>query len=224
MTDRPQPPSAALDALSPVDGRYAGKCAELRPLFSEAALIRHRVRVEAEWFLFLARDLALPELRATPAAVLAAAAALVARAAPGEAVAVKAEEQRIAHDVKAVEYFVRSQLQAAGAGSAELEFVHFGCTSEDINNLAYALMLKAARDEVLLPAIGRIHDWLVAHAHRHAELPMLSRTHGQAASPTTLGKELANVAARLASTRQAFAAVAALGKINGAVGNWNAHL
>jgi len=224
VTDRPQPPSAALDALSPVDGRYAEKCAELRRLFSEAALIRHRVRVEAEWFLFLAREMALPELRNTPRAVLAAAAELAAHAAPGEAAAVKAAEERIAHDVKAVEYFVRSQLAAAGAGSAELEFVHFGCTSEDINNLAYALMLQAARDEVLLPAIGRIHDWLIAHAHRHADLPMLSRTHGQPASPTTLGKELANVAARLGAAREAFAAVPVLGKINGAVGNWNAHL
>jgi adenylosuccinate lyase len=224
VTDRSQPASTALDALSPVDGRYADKCADLRPLLSEAALIRHRVRVEAEWFLFLARELALPELRGAAPAVLAAAAELAAHAAPGEAEAVKAEELRVAHDVKAVEYYVRARLQAAGAGAAELEFVHFGCTSEDINNLAYALMLRAARDTVLLPAIGRIHHWLVAHAHRYADLPMLSRTHGQPASPTTLGKELANVAARLAAARDAFRAVAVLGKMNGAVGNWNAHV
>ena len=224
VTDRSQPLPDALDALSPVDGRYADKCAALRPLLSEAALIRHRVRVEAQWFVFLARDLALPELKGVSAAVLEAARALATAAAPGEAAAVKAEERKVAHDVKAVEYFVRARLAAAGASGAELEFVHFACTSEDINNLSYALMLKAAREEILLPAIGRLHAWLVAHAHRYAELPMLSRTHGQPASPTTLGKELANVAARLARARDCFAAVAVLGKMNGAVGNWNAHL
>ena len=174
--------------------------------------------------MFLARDLALPELKGVSAAVLEAARALATAAAPGEAAAVKAEERKVAHDVKAVEYFVRARLAAAGASGAELEFVHFACTSEDINNLSYALMLKAAREEILLPAIGRLHAWLVAHAHRYAELPMLSRTHGQPASPTTLGKELANVAARLARARDCFAAVAVLGKMNGAVGNWNAHL
>jgi adenylosuccinate lyase len=224
VTDRSPPHPGALDALSPVDGRYADKCAALRPLLSESALIRHRVRVEAEWFLFLARGLALPELRDVQPAVLAAARALVPDAASGEPAAVKAEERRIAHDVKAVEYFLRAQLAAAGATAAQLEFVHFGCTSEDINNLAYALMLKAARDRVLLPAIGRLDEWLRAHAHRYAALPMLSRTHGQPASPTTLGKELANVAARLGRAREAFAAVAVLGKLNGAVGNWNAHV
>ena len=224
VTDRSQPPPDALDALSPVDGRYADKCAALRPLLSEAALIRHRVRVEAEWFVFLARDLALPELKGLAPAVLEAARSLARTAAPGEAAAVKAEERKVAHDVKAVEYFVRARLAAAGASAAELEFVHFACTSEDINNLSYALMLKAAREEILLPAIGRLHAWLVTHAHRYAELPMLSRTHGQPASPTTLGKELANVAARVARARDSFAAVGVLGKMNGAVGNWNAHL
>ncbi|MBS0374985.1 MAG: adenylosuccinate lyase [Proteobacteria bacterium] len=224
MTDRPADSAAALEALSPVDGRYAGKCRELRALFSEAALIRHRIRVEAEWFLFLAEDLRLPELAAMRRTVLDAAAALAARAAPGEATAVKDEESVINHDVKAVEYFVRGKLAAAGAQPAELEFVHFACTSEDINNLAYALMLRAARDQVLLPAVGRIRAWLTSHAAAHAELPMLSRTHGQPASPTTLGKELANVAHRLARAEAAFAAVEPLGKINGAVGNFNAHL
>ena len=126
--------------------------------------------------------------------------------------------------MKAVEYYVRGVLAAAGASEAELEFVHFGCTSEDINNLAYALMLQAARGEVMLPAIERIRGWLVARAHAEAATPMLSRTHGQAASPTTLGKELANVAARLARAAATFAAVEPLGKMNGAVGNWNAHL
>ncbi len=224
MSDRHAEPSAALEALSPVDGRYADKCRELRALFSEAALIRHRVRVEAEWFLFLAEDLRLPELAALKRPVLDAAAALAARAAPGEAAAVKAEETQINHDVKAVEYYVRGRLATAGATPAELEFVHFACTSEDINNLAYALMLRAARDAVLAPAIERIRAGLAARAHEFAAQPMLSRTHGQAASPTTLGKELGNVARRLARAQATFAAVEPLGKMNGAVGNCNAHL
>ncbi|SRR5579871_2601195 len=222
VTDRPAAASA-LDALSPLDGRYADKCAPLRALLSESALIRHRVRIEAEWLLFLARDLKLPELAQLAPAVLKRASALAAGAPAGEAQAVKAEEKRIAHDVKAVEYYLRGELGAAGASAAQLEFVHFACTSEDINNLAYALMLKEARDAVLLPAVGRLHAWLVEHAHRHAALAMLSRTHGQPATPTTLGKELANVAARVARARDAFARVEVLGKINGAVGNWNAH-
>jgi adenylosuccinate lyase len=214
----------ALEALSPLDGRYAHQCAELRELFCEAALIRQRVRIEAAWFVFLARELGLPELANVAPAVLARAAALNSGAAPGEAPAVKALESRIAHDVKAVEYYVREQLAAAGARPAELEFVHFGCTSEDINNLAYALMLQAARATVLLPALARIEAWLAREALAQAMVPMLSRTHGQPASPTTLGKELANVLARLARARAAYAAVEPLGKFNGAVGNWNAHL
>ncbi len=224
MTDRTADSSAALAALSPLDGRYAGQCQELRALFSEAALIRHRVRVEAEWFLFLCRDVALPELKGVRPAVLATATQLAGGASAGEAAAVKADERKIAHDVKAVEYYVRARLAAAGATDAELEFVHFGCTSEDINNLAYALMLKSARELVLRPAFARIQAWLVAHAHEHAALAMLSRTHGQPASPTTLGKELANVAARLRRAADEFAAVEPLGKHNGAVGNWNALL
>jgi adenylosuccinate lyase len=223
-SDRSVPATFALDALSPVDGRYAEQCAELRALFSEAALIRHRLRIEAEWFLFLAEELRLPELAQLDPAVIAAAGTLARGAGSGEAAAVKNEERRIAHDVKAVEYYVRARLRAAGARPAELELVHFGCTSEDINNLAYALMLKTARETVMLPATGRIHEWLTEAAHAHAALAMLSRTHGQAASPTTLGKELANVAARIARASAAFAAVEVLGKINGAVGNWNAHV
>ena len=214
----------ALEALSPVDGRYADQCTELRVLFSEAALIRHRVRIEAAWFAFLKRELQLPELARLKPAVLAAATELEAAAPAGEAAAVKALERRIAHDVKAVEYFVRRQLEAAGASAAELEFVHFGCTSEDINNLAYALMLKSAREAVLIPAAGRIGAWLTAEAHAQATVPMLARTHGQPASPTTLGKEYANVAMRLARASAAFGAVELLGKLNGAVGNWNAHV
>jgi len=223
VTDRPGD-DAALYALSPVDGRYAARVRELRPIFSEAGLIRHRTRVEAAWFRFLAVDLKVEELAHLAPAVLESAAALEAAAGPDEAAHVKADEARINHDVKAVEYYVRARLGAAGATSAELEFVHFGCTSEDINNLSYALMLKRARDEVLLPAIDRLHGWLVEHAHSEAATPMLSRTHGQAATPTTLGKEFANVAARLKRARDAFAAVEPLAKMNGAVGNFNAHL
>jgi adenylosuccinate lyase len=223
-TDAPAPSTAALDALSPVDGRYADKCAELRPLFSEAGLVRRRTRVEALWFLHLARDLRLPELAGLRPSVVATAEALANEAAPDEAAAVKAEERRINHDVKAVEYYVRARLKAAGATDAELEFVHFACTSEDVNNLSYALMLREARDVVLLPALDRLLRWLKDAAHAHADVPMMSRTHGQPASPTTLGKELANVAARLQRARDAFAAVPVLAKINGAVGNWNAHL
>jgi adenylosuccinate lyase len=223
-SDRSVPAPFALDALSPVDGRYAEQCTELRALFSEAALIRHRLRIEAEWFLFLAKELRLPELAQLDPAVIAAAGNLARGAGSGEAAAVKNEERHIAHDVKAVEYYLRGRLRAAGARPAELELVHFGCTSEDINNLAYALMLKTARETVMLPASGRIHEWLTEAAHAHAALAMLSRTHGQAASPTTLGKELANVAARLARAGAAFAAVEVLGKLNGAVGNWNAHV
>lgn len=223
MTDRAAR-DPGLDALSPIDGRYAPRVRELRELFSEAALIRHRVRVEAEWFRFLALDLKVPELAAVKPAVLDVAAALAREAGVDEADTVKTTESKINHDVKAVEYYLRDQLAQAGATPAELEFVHFGCTSEDINNLSYALMLSRARTEVLLPALERVHSWLVTRAHADAEVPMLSRTHGQAASPTTLGKELANVAARLSRGITAFAAVAPLGKMNGAVGNWNAHL
>jgi adenylosuccinate lyase len=213
-----------LDALSPIDGRYASRVSDLRAFFSEAALIRHRVRVEAEWFRFLALDLKLPELANVTPAVLAVAAQLAKTAGPDEAHTVKQTESTINHDVKAVEYYLRAQLAAAGATEAELEFVHFGCTSEDINNLSYALMLARARHEVLVPALERLRSWFIERAHAEAAVPMLSRTHGQAASPTTLGKELANVGARLGRGIDAFLAVAPLGKMNGAVGNWNAHL
>ena len=223
MTNADTTRSEAINALSPVDGRYADKCAELRPFLSENALIRHRVRVEAHWFLFLAQDLLLPELKGISPGVLKAAQALTLAASTDEAAAVKAYEARVNHDVKAVEYFVRDQLKAAGASHAQLEFVHFACTSEDINNVAYALMLKAAREHVLVPALARVEGWLAREAHNYAGLAMLARTHGQPATPTTLGKELANVARRLTYGRTQFTAVAAFAKMNGAVGNWNAH-
>jgi adenylosuccinate lyase len=216
-------PLTALSALSPVDGRYAAASAPLRAYLSEAALIRERIRVEALWFMQLTE----PRLRlltsAPDAAVLACAAALAQDPGEDAADAVKNIERRINHDVKAVEYFVRERLAAAGAGSAVLELVHFGCTSEDINNLSYARLLRAARAEVLLPELATLAEALRALAERHAELAMLSRTHGQSASPTTFGKEMANVGARLQRALRRFESVQILAKWNGAVGNYNAH-
>ena len=213
-----------LKALSPLDGRYASRLAGLRAAFSEEALIRERVRIEARWFVHLKQHAGLPELARVTPAVEAALAALIAGPAADEGEAVKALERTTNHDVKAVEYYVRGVLKNAGATAAELEFVHFACTSEDINNLAYAHMAKGARDRELVPAVRRILATLEALAREHAALPMLSRTHGQAASPTTLGKELANVAVRVRTQLDGFAAIPVLGKINGAVGNWNAHV
>ncbi|MEX1993414.1 MAG: adenylosuccinate lyase [Steroidobacteraceae bacterium] len=213
-----------LTALSPLDGRYASQCADLAALFSEAALIGQRVRVEAAWFSQLAnsgRFAALAGLASGPAARLAALSHGLDLAAVQR---VKALERETNHDVKAVEYFVREQLAAAGASAAQLEFVHFGCTSEDVNNLSYALMLVEARQSVLLPAIEQVTEGVAALAARDAGLAMLSRTHGQPASPTTLGKEAANYVARLRRASHALLRVEALGKWNGAVGNFNAHV
>ena len=211
-------------AISPVDGRYAAAAEPLRALFGEAGLIRERIRVEAAWLLELAAS--VPQLAgaALPPAVAARAAALAADPGPQAAAAVKEIESRIKHDVKAVEYFLRQELQQAGAGPATLELVHFGCTSEDINNLSYARLLQQARAQVLLPGLAQIIDALRAFAREHARVPMLSRTHGQSASPTTLGKEYANVAARLQRAHARLRAVPILGKWNGAVGNYNAHV
>jgi adenylosuccinate lyase len=213
----------ALEALSPVDGRYHAATATLRALLSEAALIRERIRIEAQWLLHLCA--AVPQL---PGAQLAAAVRERARQlaqAPeaGAAAAVKAIEARINHDVKAVEYYLRGQLTGAGAGAATLELVHFGCTSEDINNLAYARLLQAAR-ATLLPVLATRTDELTTLAHRYADSAMPARTHGQPASPTTLGKELANFAARFGRVQRRWAAVSILGKWNGAVGNFNAQV
>jgi adenylosuccinate lyase len=213
----------ALTALSPIDGRYAAAAAPLREYFAEAGLIRERIRVEALWLLHLAD--ALPRLTRgpLPPGVRARAAELAADPGPGAAAAVKAIESRINHDVKAVEYHVRDQLAAAGAPPALLELVHFGCTSEDVNNLCYARLLAAARARVLHPGLAALRDWLRRAAHEHAGLAMLARTHGQPASPTTLGKEFANVAARLARAAARLDNVTILAKWNGAVGNFNAH-
>jgi adenylosuccinate lyase len=213
----------AVEALSPVDGRYRAATEPLRDLLSEAGLIRARIAVEAQWLLHLAD--AVPELAgaALTEPVRARARLLVQAGTPAAAEAVKAIESRINHDVKAVEYYVRDQIGGAGAGSAALELVHFGCTSEDINNLSYALMLRAARDELCKALDARIEE-LSQFAQRYADTAMLARTHGQPASPTTLGKEFANIVARLRRVRQRWQAVAILGKWNGAVGNFNAHM
>jgi adenylosuccinate lyase len=213
-----------LHALSPLDGRYAEKCADLAALFSEAALVARRVRVEAAWFRQLADSGRFPALARLPAAAGARLEALARGVDEAGAARVKALERQTSHDVKAVEYYVREELAAAGATPAQLEFVHFACTSEDVNNLAYALMLAEARERILLPAIAAVADHLAELATRHASLAMLSRTHGQPASPTTLGKEAANFAARLRRSADAFLAVEILGKFNGAVGCFNAHV
>ncbi len=214
----------ALVALSPLDGRYAGQCAALHPVFSEFGLMQRRVRVEIAWLLALAEHPDIPELTAFDAATRAALVGIGAQFSIDDAAAIKRIERTTNHDVKAVEYFIKQRMGALPGLAVAREFVHFACTSEDINNLAYALMLKDARETVLLPAFDDVIAQLRVMAHAHADLAMLARTHGQPASPTTLGKELANVVARLQRQRQQLAAVAICGKINGAVGNFNAHV
>ena len=211
------------DALSPLDGRYAGKLAEVRRIFSEAGLMRERVRVECAWFLALAAGPAAHALAQLPPAARELLTSLAINPQSTDVGAIKQIEARTNHDVKAVEYWLRAELQARGATLPELEWMHFACTSEDINNLAYALMLKGARDSLLLPMLKDLGSTLDALAHRYANVGMLARTHGQTATPTTVGKELANVAARLEVQRNGIARVAILGKMNGAVGNFNAH-
>ncbi|MDZ3823066.1 MAG: adenylosuccinate lyase [Pseudoxanthomonas sp.] len=212
-----------LTALSPLDGRYAGKVDALRPLLSEFGLIHARVRVEVEWLIALSDEPGIAALPAFDDATRARLRALVDGFDAGQAQRVKDIERTTNHDVKAVEYFLKERLQGDPALAPALEFVHFACTSEDINNLAYGLMLSAARSRVMAPALTAVAQRLRALAHAHAGTPMLSRTHGQTASPTTLGKELANVLARLRRQQGQFDAVELLGKANGAVGNYNAH-
>ncbi len=216
--------SHALTALSPLDGRYAGKVDPLRPIFSEYGLIRARVQVEVEWLLALAAEPGIPELAPFSADATARLRALAAGFSVEHAARVKAIEATTNHDVKAVEYFIKEQLKDDAELGPALEFVHFACTSEDINNLSYALMLRQARQDVLLPKLDALIQKLRALAHEHAALPMLSRTHGQTASPTTVGKELANVVARLQRQGEVLAGLPMPGKINGAVGNYNAHV
>jgi adenylosuccinate lyase len=214
----------ALTALSPLDGRYAGKVDALRPIFSESGLIRARVKVEIEWLLALASEPGIVELKPFSEAASARLRALADGFSLADAARVKAIEATTNHDVKAVEYLIKEKLRDDAELAPTLEFVHFACTSEDINNLSYALMLSEARSTVLLPKLDALVDKLQALAREHAALPMLSRTHGQTASPTTVGKELANVVARLRRQREVLAALPMPGKINGAVGNYNAHV
>ncbi|WP_132999893.1 adenylosuccinate lyase [Luteimonas arsenica] len=211
-------------ALSPLDGRYAGKVEALRPVFSEFGLIHARVRVEIEWLLALAAEPGIPELAPFKDAATARLRALADGFSPADAARVKDIERTTNHDVKAVEYFIKERLADDAELGPALEFVHFACTSEDINNLSYGLMLDATRRDVMLPALDKVTATLRGMAHELAALPMLSRTHGQTASPTTVGKEIANVVARLERQRAQLVAVSLTGKANGAVGNYNAHV
>ncbi len=213
-----------LTALSPLDGRYESKVSALREHFSEFGLIRNRVKVEIEWLKALAAAPELAEIAPFSAATVAELDGVIASFSVADGEAVKAIEATTNHDVKAMEYWLKQRLGHNPEVTRVTEFIHFGCTSEDINNVSHALMLRDGRDSVLLPAVDRIIDRLVELAHQHAELPMLSRTHGQPASPTTLGKEMANVVHRLRRVRKAIAAVELTAKFNGAVGNYNAHL
>jgi len=214
----------ALTALSPLDGRYGSKTAPLREFFSEYALIKTRVIVEIEWLKALAASPEIAEVPAFSEAAIGMLDGIADTFSVADAERVKAIEATTNHDVKAVEYFLKERTQNDVEIAAVSEFIHFACTSEDINNLAHGLMLKGARDAVLLPALEKVIARLTDLAHEFAELPMLSRTHGQPASPTTVGKELANVVYRLRRTWDAIGSIELLGKINGAVGNYNAHL
>ena len=217
-------PDSDLTALSPLDGRYAARLDALRPQFSEYGLIRRRLQVEIEWLKALAAEPHFVEIPAFSAATLGELDGLLADFGPLQAAEVKAIEAVTNHDVKALEYWIRQRLANNAEVMRVAEFIHFACTSEDINNLAHALMLQAARDETMLPKFDQVLARLRGLAHELADLPMMSRTHGQPATPTTLGKEMANVAYRLRRARSAIAGVRLLGKINGAVGNYNAHL
>ncbi|HQR03793.1 MAG: adenylosuccinate lyase [Proteobacteria bacterium] len=214
----------ALTALSPLDGRYAEKLEPLRAHFSEFGLIRNRVRVEVEWLKALAAEPALAEIQPFSAATVAELDRVVADFSVTDGEAIKAIEQRTNHDVKAMEYWLKERLANNAEAMRVTEFIHFACTSEDINNVSHALMLRDAREQNLLPGLDRIIVRLRELAHALADLPMLSRTHGQPASPTTLGKEMANITARLIKARARIAAISLTAKLNGAVGNYNAHL
>ena len=213
---------AALTAISPIDGRYRGRTAALRDYFSELALIRYRVRIEVEWYLSLAANPAIDALPALSAATIRGLRALYTGFSIADARRVKVLERETNHDVKAVEYFVKERLPAIDPG-APLEMVHFACTSEDINNLAYALILKEFVERELSPKLAELIETIAALARRYKSVAMLARTHGQEATPTTMGKELAISAARLDRQRRHLGAQEYLGKLNGAVGNFNAH-
>ena len=217
-------PLSSLTAVSPIDGRYSGKTDSLRNVFSEYGLIRYRVIVEVRWLQHLSQHPAIPEVAPFSAAANSLLEQLVNDFTLEQALRIKEIERTTNHDVKAVEYLIKETIADNAELNAVSEFVHFACTSEDINNLSHALMLKEGRDNIVLPALQEIHQQLAAMGHDYADAAMLARTHGQTASPTTVGKEMANVAYRLERQIAQIAAVPMLGKINGAVGNYNAHL
>jgi len=216
--------AAQLAAVSPLDGRYSRSADPLRAYFSEAALIRYRVAIELAWLKALAAERGVVELKPFSAATRQAIDQLLVDFSDEDAAQIKQIEARTNHDVKAIEYWLKEKLGHHAQVRRSLEFIHFACTSEDINNLSYALMVSDARRAVMLPGLDALIQALRALAKKYADQPMLSRTHGQPASPTTLGKELANVVARLVRARARIASVELLGKINGAVGNYNAHV
>lgn len=213
-----------LTAISPIDGRYADKTIGLREIFSEYGLIQHRVMVEVRWLQALAAHPDIPEVPHLSARACQVLNSFIAQFTVADAERIKSIERTTNHDVKAVEYWLKERIAADNELAKISEFIHFACTSEDINNLAYALMLRQARTAIILPHWDKLIYVLANWAHQYAEQPMLARTHGQPASPTTLGKEIANVAARLQRQRVQLSEIALLGKMNGAVGNYNAHL
>jgi adenylosuccinate lyase len=214
----------SLTAISPIDGRYAAKTEPLRAIFSEYGLIRHRLVVEVRWLQALSQNPEIAEIPVFSAAAKRALDDIVTRFDPAQAGRIKEIEKTTNHDVKAVEYFLKEQVADNAELNAVAEFIHFACTSEDINNLSHALMLKTAREQLLLPRVNEIIELITALSHTQADTPMMSRTHGQPASPTTLGKEFANVAFRLQRQLKQIEAIELMGKMNGAVGNYNAHM
>lgn len=218
------PPAETLHALSPLDGRYYSQCAQLRDCFSEFALMRARVAVEVEWLIHLSAQPGIAELPKFSGAEEKFLRALAANFSAQDAARIKAIDKEINHDVKAVEYFIKEKMHAHGAMAAHAEFVHFACTSDDINNLSYALLVQRARAKIILPRMRALVNAVRALAKTHAAQPMLARTHGQPASPTTVGKEFANFAARFAHAQNALAEIPLMAKFNGASGNFNAHL
>ena len=215
---------SSLTAISPLDGRYGDKTAELRPIFSEYGLMRHRVLVEVRWLQLLARNDAIVEVPALSQHASKVLDNIAENFNLEDAQRIKNIERTTNHDVKAVEYFLKEKMAGNGELESISEFTHFACTSEDINNLAYALMLREARGQIILPIMDEVIAAIARLAHQYADQAMLSRTHGQPASPTTLGKEMANIVHRLKRQREQLLSVPILGKINGAVGNYNAHL
>ena len=213
-----------LSAISPLDGRYHDKTTPLRFHFSEFGLIRARVEVEVKWLLHLSRQPAIPEVTGFSDSGVATLKSIIENFDSREAMRVKQIESVTNHDVKAVEYYLKEKIKGSPEIEKVSEFIHFACTSEDINNLAHGLMLQGARDQVLIPALDRLIDCLKRMTQRHADQPMLARTHGQPASPTTVGKEFANVVDRLQRSRNQLSTQKFYGKLNGGVGNFNAHL